>query len=278
MRLLLLVLQAAGWTVSPARPMVGDTVRITRQVPALSGVSVRIEPLTASAALQPLGAPRWSYAEERVAMTYVVAMFQPGTQTVSVPAVELVYPDGRAEVLPATEVPLDVASVLPADEPSVPPKPSLGPVPRERRIALPAVALPVLAAALVALGAWWIRRRDPRPAVPPVAAVEAPVPIEEWIAAGESRAVATVVALRLRELVAEAVCGPQAQLDLEACIEALQSSDVGAPARELAHVLRALERARFSPAAPADIHEVVDDAERAIRAFQAGRTRGGEGG
>ena len=278
MPLLLLVLQAAGWTVSPTRPMVGDTVRITRQVPALSGVSVRIEPLTASPAVQPLGPPRWSYAEERVAMTYVVAIFEPGTQTVSVPAVELVYPDGRAEVLPATDVQLDVASVLPADAASVPPKPSLGPVPRARRVVLPAIALPVLAAALVALGAWWIRRRDPRPAVPPVAAVEASVPIEDWVAAGESRAVATVVALRLRELVAETVCGPQAHLDLEACIEALQSSDAGAPARELANVLRALERARFSPAAPADIHEVVDDAERAIRTFQAARPeRGGAG-
>jgi hypothetical protein len=276
--LLLLALQAVGWAVSPARPTVGDTVRITRQVPALPSVGVRLEPLTASRGLQPLAPPRWSYAEERVAITYLLAMFEPGPQTVSIPAVELVYPDGRAEVLPATDVRLEVASVLPADEPSVPPKASLGPVPRARRVALPVIVLPTLAVVLVALAAWWSRRRDPRPTIPPAPATERPVPIDEWVAAGESRAVATVVALRLRQIITETVSDPRARMDLEACVQALQASDRGAPARELVDVLRALERARFSPAAPADIHEVVDDAERAIRAYRAARTATGDTG
>ncbi len=270
---LLLVLQSTAWSVAPVRPAVGDTVRVTRVVAASPGVSVRLEPLASSGTLQPLAPPRWSYAEERVAITYLLALFEPGMQTVSVPAVELAYPDGSAEVLPAVEVRVEVAAVLPPGEPHVLPKASLAPVPRERRLVFPALALPALVVMAAALVAGWRRRRDERPAVPPMPAPEVPVPIEEWIATGESRAVATVVALRLREIVADAEQDPNARVDLEGCVRALQASALGAPAHDLLEVLRALERARFSPAAPADIHEVVDDAERATRAYQAARAQ-----
>jgi hypothetical protein len=272
---LLVVLQGAGWNVSPARPSVGDTLWITRYVPAPASITVRLEPLATSRAQQPLGAPRWSYAEERVGITYVLALFEPGAQTVSVPAVELVYPDGHAEVLPATDVRVDVASTLPVNDRTVQPKASLGPVPRRTRLLLPVIALPAVALALVALGAWWSRRRDPRPAPPPVPAGVLSVPIEEWVAAGESRAVATVVALRLRRIIAETVPAAQSHMDLEACVRAVEASEGGGPAHALLDVLRALERARFSPAAPADIHEVVDDAERAIRSYQAAQAAAG---
>jgi hypothetical protein len=269
---LFLVLQAAGWTVAPARITVGDTVWISRTVSSSANVAVRLEPLTASKVLLPLEPPRWSYAEGTVAITYVVALFEPGAHTVSMPAVELVLPDGRTEVLPAAAVAIAVASVLPGPARGLPPKGSLGPVPREPHTWLPVVALPAGMLLLTILAARFARRRDPRPARPPLPAEEMRVPIEEWIAAGESRAVATVVALRLRQIVADTVEGIDAPLDVEGCARVLEMSDRGSPARELAGVLRALERARFSPAAPADVHEVVDDAERAIRAFQATRS------
>jgi len=268
---LFLLLQAAGWTVAPLTIAVGDTVRISRTVGASANVTVRLEPLEPSAAVQPLAPPRWSYAEGTVAITYVLAFFEPGEQQVPMPAVELALPGGHTEVLPAASVTVDVRSVLPAPGTRVEPKESLAPVPREPRIWLPAILLPGATLLLTAAAARFARRREPRPAPPGLPGEELPVPIEEWIAAGESRAVATVVALRLRQIVAETAPGADTPVDAEACARLLEVSDGGKAARDLAAVLRALERARFSPAAPADVHEVVDEAERAVHAYQAAR-------
>ncbi|MDH5550181.1 MAG: hypothetical protein OEZ42_09775, partial [Gemmatimonadota bacterium] len=93
--------------------------------------------------------------------------------------------------------------------------------------------------------------------------------IDAWVAAGESRAVAAVVANRLRDALARLI--PEAARHLHAgeCIRVVEERSLGEVGRELADVIRALERARFSPAAPADVLEVVDDAERVLRALQS---------
>ena len=268
---LFLLLQTAGWTVAPATIAVGDTVWLSRTVGASANVTVRLEPLEPSAAVQPLAPPRWSYAEGTVSITYVLAVFEPGQQTVPIPAVELALPGGRTEVLPAASVTVDVRSVLPAPGARVEPKASRAPVPREPRTWLPVIVLPGATLLLTIAAARFVRRREPRPAPPGLPGEEPPVPIEEWIAAGESRAVATVVALRLRQIVAETAPRADAPADAEGCARLLEVSDGGKAARDLAGVLRALERARFSPAAPADVHEVVDEAERAVHAYRAAR-------
>jgi hypothetical protein len=46
-------------------------------------------------------------------------------------------------------------------------------------------------------------------------------------------------------------------------------ADSGEMDRQVADTLRALERARFSPAAPGDVLEVVDQAESVIAALEA---------
>jgi hypothetical protein len=269
--LLGLAAQVAGWMVTPELVTVGDTLWIARSIPAEPGVSVRVEPLEASDVLQPLTAPRWSYAEGTVQVTYEVALFRVGPQEVLLPGVDLVYPGGRMEMVPPGAVTIEVLSVLPDSGLPPAPKPSLGPVPQSRQRLLPAVALPLAAALLTTAAAVRRRRRRVRPAPPEVVAEVVHPPLESWIAAGESRAVATLVALQLRAAIAEAVPEAAEHLGAEERADAMLEQGGDPVAGGIVTVLRALERARFSPAAPADIHEVVDDAERAVRVLRASR-------
>lgn len=268
--LLLLALQVSGWTVSPARPTVGDTVTLVRRVAAEPAASVRPDPITASEFLQPLMAPRWSYAEGEIAVVYRVAFFSSGEQRVAVPAVDITYADGRVVTLPSAIVNVTVTSVLP-DVPTarLRPQASVGPIARPRQRLLPVVLLPGSVLVGVVLLVAWRRRRAPRPAVPEILHAEAQVPLEDWIAAGESRAAATVVALKLRGILAALVPEVRAHEDTDQLAAAILEEHRSTEAVALVAALRALERARFSPAAPADIHEVIDEAERAVREFEA---------
>lgn len=271
MLILALAVQAAGWVATPASVTVGDTVRIARSILAEPGVTVGVESLEASDALQPLSAPRWSYAEGTVQVAYELALFRVGSQDVMLPELELVYPGGRTETVPPGVVTIDVRSVLPDSVSRPEPKPSLAPVPQSPRRRLPVVALPLATILLTTAAAVRRRRRRPRPAPPAVVAEAVHAPLESWIAAGESRAVASLVALRLRAAIADAVPGAGEKLGAGAPADAMlaQAEDLGAG--EVVTVMRALERARFSPAAPADIHEVVDEAERAMQALRTSK-------
>jgi hypothetical protein len=271
--ILVVLAQTGGWTASPSAVAVGDTVRIARRTPAVPDVTVRLEPLAASEILQPLAPPRWSYAEGIVDVTYTLAMFQPGLHEVAMPAIDLVYPNGRIETLPGGTAMIEVVSVLPAEEADAEPKPSLAPIPRVRRSLVPPILLPLAAVGLTAIVLVHRRRRRPRPTPPASLGENVHPPIESWIAAGESRAVATIVALDLRHSTAEAVPEAGEHLGSAERYEAILEGTGEASARDLVAVLRSLERARFSPAAPADIHEVVDEAGRAMRAFRASRER-----
>jgi hypothetical protein len=275
MRLFLPILvalaQTGGWTASPSAVSVGDTVRIARRMPAVPDVTIRLEPLVASEIIQPLAPPRWSYAEGTVDVTYTLAVFQPGLREVAMPPIDLVDPDGRIETLPGETVMIEVASVLPSEEAYPEPKPSLAPIPRVRRSLVPPILLSLAAVGLTAIALVHRRRRRPRPAPPATLGEDVHPPMESWIAAGESRAVATIVALDLRRSIAEAVPDAGEHLDSAERYEAILERTGEASARDLVAVLRSLERARFSPAAPADIHEVVDEAGRAMRAFRASR-------
>lgn len=268
--LLLLLFQASGWTSSPVAPTVGDTVTLVRRVQAEPASSVRLQSLEATESMQPLMPPQWSYAEGTVAIVYRVAFFAAGEQALAVPAVEIVSPDGQVVSIPASEVVVRVASVLPPVDPvQLRPHASMGPLARQPQRLAPAIALPL--AVLVGMLAWvrWRRRRLPRPPVPEVLDTEVHVPLEDWIAAGESRAVATVVAHKLRGIVGRMVGSGAAPEDADGMAAAIFAVDHGPEAEALAAALHALDRARFSPAAPADIHEVVDEAERAVREFEA---------
>ena len=257
---LLATLQSGAWAAIPAEVTVGDTVLLVRQVVAAPEVRTRLEPLAASPVIQPLSGPRASYAEGALVIRYAIAMFATGTHTIEMPEAELLYPDGRSEVLMADSVVVIVRSVLPAD--TVAPKALLDPLPVQRRRKLP---LATLLLGVIAGSATWgglrrrrRRRRDTRPA--PSQDSVAP-PIDRWISAGESRAVVTYVAERIRGAIGAWIPPAGRHLDTEACLAVLERERPDWPHRDIREVLKSLDRARFAPAVSGDVTDVIDRAE-----------------
>ncbi len=258
--------------MTPGQPTVGDTVIIARRVAVAPGAGAQVRPLEANRLLTPLAPPRWSVAEGTLEVAYVVALFESGRHTVTMPDVELIDAAGRREVLLGGNVVIEVASVL-ADPETAEPRPSLGPLAHQ-----PTTPIPVIAAVLIVVAALilWVGVRRRTAARPAPFGVEGDVvipPLDAWVTGGESRAVAAVVAHRLRDALASLI--PEAGRHLHAgeCIRVIEERNLGEVGRELSDVLRSLERARFSPAAPADVLEVVDDAERVLRALQSAVAR-----
>lgn len=266
--LLLVAVQASTWTVAPAQPTVGDTVAIRRRVSVTAGTGARVIPLESNRLLTPLAPPRWSVAEGTLEVVYVVALFEVGRHAITMPDVELIDADGRREVVLGGSAVVDVTSVL-ADPETAEPRPSLGPLAQH-----PTSPIPVVIAVLIVLAglSLWVgvrRRTSPRPGPLGVEGADVAPPLDAWVAGGESRAVASVVASRLRDALARLI--PEAGRHLHAgeCIRVIEERSLGEVGRELTDVIRALERARFSPAAPADVLEVVDNAERVLRALES---------
>ena len=265
---LLLVIQASAWTVMPTQPTVGDTVVISRRVSVAAGTGAQVPPLESSALLTPLAPPRWSVSEGSLEVAYTVALFESGRHTISMPDVVLVDAAGRRQVLGSGTVVVDVASVLVEPE-TAEPRPSLGPLAHTRVTLIPLIASVLIVLAALIMWGGVRRRTNARPLPFGVEGETVAPAIDAWVAAGESRAVAAVVANRLRDALARLI--PEAGRHLHAgeCIRVVEERSLGEVGRELADVIRALERARFSPAAPADVLEVVDDAERVLRALQS---------
>ena len=263
--LLLLALQLPTWAVTPVPATVGDTVRLVRRVRTAPDVQARLRSLDASALIEPLAAPRAAYAEGALTILYTVALFAPGEHAVAMPDAELLYPDGRVETLLGDTAMVSVAAVLPAGDPLPPALPARAPLQRRLRRSLPLVGLVLGVLALGLAWAAWRRRTQPRPARRPASEVRPDPPVGNWMEAGEPRAVAAVTADRLRARIAAVAPEAGRHLDTEECLDVLEASDHPLPMRELTEVLRSLERARFSPAVPSDVVELVERAERVSR-------------
>jgi hypothetical protein len=270
--LLLLALQGSGWIVSPAHPTVGDTVTLSLRIPADPSATVLLEPLVPTTVLQPLATPRWSYAEGEITVVYRVAFFRAHAPSVRMPAVDVTAPDGSVVTVPPATVAVPVVSVLPDVPPDrIRPMASMGPLARQPTRLAPVIVLPAMVILGTLLIILWRRRPPAAPEVPVVIYSEVQVPLDEWIAAGESRAAATIVALKLRRIIAGILRSTTRYEDTDAYAAAILENARTREAETLVAAMRALDRARFSPAAPADIHEVIDEAERAVREFEAAR-------
>ncbi len=258
------VLQLSTWVVSPVYVTVGDTVRLVRRVSAAPDVQARLRPLNATPALEPLSQPRAAYAEGDLTMLYSVALFEPGRHAIAMPPAELLYPDGRVETIPGDTAWIEVASVIPAEDTLPTPRAAADPLVRNPSRMVPLLVL--FGLVLGAAAAWGVARRRTRPRPGPgdgdVDVEPAEPPIERWATAGESRAVAAVTADRLREHIAQLVSRAGRHLDTEECMQVLHDEVPEWPLRETGDVLRALERARFAPAVPSDVVEVVEQADR----------------
>jgi hypothetical protein len=105
---------------------------------------------------------------------------------------------------------------------------------------------------LLPLHVWW--RRRGKPVTPAVATPPASdPPLERWADAGEYRAVATVVAARLRTVLAQRVPGAHPGLDSERVMSALAATRPDWPLDELAELLYQLDDARFGNTTAADV-------------------------
>ncbi len=262
---LLLALQIQSvWTVAPQTVTVGDTVRISRRVVSDVDVQARIEPLADDAVIVQLSDPRAAFAEGTLGIQYTVAAFAPGTLAVAMPDAELLFPDGRTELVPGDTAWIVVESVL-TDSASAP-RAVVGPIDRSERRAWPLVIL--LFGAVGSTVVWgMLRRRQGRPdRIEDDVGDEMPnPPVDRWIAAGEGRSATTYVTHRLREALAKLVPAATHQLDTEAVLDVLARERPDLPVGEIESVLRGLDRARFAPAVIDEFVDVIDRAERVYR-------------
>ncbi len=108
------------------------------------------------------------------------------------------------------------------------------------------------------------RRRRRRPAWKAAVAKRAELPLAAWLKAGELKAVVTVITDSVRNRIEHLVPEASRQLSTDECLAVVVAAEPDWPHRELGEVLRALDRARFAPAVPADLMVLAERAERLV--------------
>src|SRR5207237_6042366 len=150
--------QSATWTASPATPTVGDTIWLEREIPVPGGWQARAGKLEAREDVEPLGDPAVVRSRAGWVIRYGVAVWTPGSHTLTLPPLWRVGPDGRTDSSAGGPASFAVASVLPDSVKAPDPRGPLGPLRLGRRH-----AGPPLAAALVSLGLLAAGLARPRP-------------------------------------------------------------------------------------------------------------------
>ena len=256
--------QNAPWRASPAAPTVGDTIWLEREVPAPAGWQVRAGKLEAREDVEPLGDP--AVLRSRTGggwvVRYGIAVWTPGSHTLTLPPLWRIGPDGRSDSSAGGAASVVVASVLPDSLKAPDPRGPLGPLRLERRNAGPPLVAALLSIGLLAAGVA-ARRRSPRqvPSPPPVP-LEREVPDARWLASGEPRAVATRATWRLRAALARAVPAAHAALDTHECLAVVERARPKAAVRELRDVLEQLDRVAFASAEGTDVAGLAARARR----------------
>ncbi len=272
--LLVLLIQADGWTAAPSQPTVGDTIRIERRITAPAGWRIRAGRLASSTVAEPLGDPAVlaSSPPGQWVVRYAVVAWTPGDITLAMPPLWRLGPDGTADSLSGGTATFHVASVIPDSVKAPAPQPSLGPLRLDRSSALPVIAAVFLAGGALLLLILW-RRRGPRSVAAgqglPVAAA---VPDSRWLAAGEPKAVAARAAQALRRALALAVPDAHEALSTAECLAAVERARPDAPLRDLRELLLALDQVAFATA------HGVEVAPLAARARALARDLGANGG
>ncbi|MDH4045013.1 MAG: hypothetical protein OEW06_11185 [Gemmatimonadota bacterium] len=270
---LVAALQGTPWVATPQGATVGDTIVLERIVPVAPGTHGRTRELDASEVVEPLGVPTVVSVATGLRVRHVIALFTPGVHAVSMPAIEVLHPDGTVEVVLGDTALVRVAAVIPDSMETPVPMPSQAPlarpVRRPGRAAAPVVGVLVLLAVWLA---WW-RRTAREVARPPEPAAVLELPLMRWLASGERRAVATVAVHRLRTAVADAVPDADRATTASEWQAIVAAAQPAWPVAELADILRALERARFAPIGADDLVELVDRADVALAALQSGESQ-----
>ena len=257
--------QTAIWRVSPASPTVGDTIWLEREIAVPAGWQVRAGKLESREDVEPLGAPAVLRSRAGWVVRYGVAVWTPGSHTLTLPPLWRIGADGRSDSSAGGAASLVVASVLPdtLKGPAPPaPRGPLGPLRLERRNPAPPLLAVVVSIGLLVAGVAG-RRRRPRQ-VPPAAPVplEREVPDARWLSAGEPRAVATRATWRLRAALGRAVPAAHLALDTHECLAVVERARPGARVAELREVLEQLDRVAFATAPGTDVAALAARARR----------------
>jgi hypothetical protein len=258
----LLVLQVGAWVATPPRPTVGDTIWLEREIPVPAGWQVRASKLEAREDIEPLGAPAVLRSRAGWVVRYGVAVWTPGTHTLTLPPLWRIGPDGRSDSSAGGAASVVVASVLPDTLKVHDPRGPLGPLRLERRNAVPPLVAALVSIGLLVAGVA-ARRRAPRQVAPaPPVPLEREVPDARWLAAGEPRAVATRATWRLRAALARAVPEAHLALDTHESLGVVERARPGAPVPELRDVLEQLDRVAFASAQGTDVAALAARARR----------------
>jgi len=257
--------QGGGWSVTPAAPTVGDTIRLERAFPVRDGWQVRAGKLDATDAVESLADAAVLRSADGWVVRYVVVAWKPGVHKLALPPLWLLGPDGRADSTAGGTTTFRVASVIPDSLRSPSPQGLLAPLRAAHQDPLPALAAVALAAGLLAAGVARRRRRpravEPAPPVP----LEREVPDTRWLAAGEPKAVAARAIWRLRAALARAVPDAHPALDTGECLAVVERARPDAPLRELRELLEQLDRVAFASAHGTDVAALSAMARRLAR-------------
>jgi hypothetical protein len=183
---------ALAWQAVAAT--VGDTVWITRTVPAPNGKIVRPQVWDLGDLGLALASPDVDYRADSATIRYPIVLWYPGLHRLDVPGPIVVTPAGSSDTLPGFVAVIEVASVLPQGQPkaSIAPRGAAPLLAQSTRSLFPAVLFLALTA-LVAGGWYWLRARGrrQREAVAPLPVATEPgltAVLGEWRALGETRA------------------------------------------------------------------------------------------
>jgi hypothetical protein len=249
------MMQDTAAPAPPRGPTVGDTIWVSRTVAVPPGSAVRASPWSLSGPVELLGQPQVVMNGDSATVRYPLVAWDPGGHVLDVPGPILIAPGGAEDTLAARQVTLLVSSVLPPGVPesSLALQPGAGLVPRGERSPLPLVTLWGLAAVLLMLLVRWRRRRRAEGAVSTAAVPPAAIPVDQWVAAGEGRAVAAAAAASLRDRICSLVPQAAPALEPQALMEVVRRERPDWPLVELGELLGDLERARFAPGSPAAV-------------------------
>jgi len=260
-----LLLQTDGWSVTPERPTVGDTIRVERTIEAPAGWRVRAGKLDQYGEVEQLGEPSIVARQTGWTVRYLIVGWKAGSATITMPSLWRLGPDGSNDSLSGGTVTLRIASVIPDTVTAPQPQPSLGILRLGRASAIPVIVAVVFSVGLLFGLIAWRRRASRRVADDLALARDAEIPDQRWLAAGEPKAVAARAAQRLRHALARAIPDAHEALSTTEVLAAVERARPDAPLRDLRDLLQALDQVAFATAHGVDVAPLAARARKLAR-------------